>query len=248
VNNFLLIIFLVTVSFLEAKELKVVFSRTTPPYVFDTGGGINFDIVKESLEYKNHTIEPVYVNIARGVEMFKSNLVDANTLLQETTDVKGHYSDFFIEYQNCVFTLEDSNIHLETLDDIKNYHTIGFQNAYLYLGVEFEKITQMAKENYTELADQKKQVHMFYKNRTQAVVLDKNIFQYYSAMLKSEGKITNTQKVVEQCFFNPTKYQVAFKSQTIRDDFNEGLKHIMKNGRYDAIIQKYSKNYFKTQK
>ena len=248
IKKLLLSLFILFFAFVEAKEVSVVFSRTTPPFVFDTGGGIGYDIVQESLSYKNHTIKPVYVNISRGVEMFKNGLVDANALLQEETDVEAFYSDIFIQYQNCVFTLKSSNIDIQKIEDITNYHTIGFQNAHLYLGKEFEAITKMAKEKYTELADQKKQVHMFYKNHTQAVVMDIQIFKYYTAMLESENKIEPNILFEEKCLFAPTKYQVAFKEALIRDDFNEGLKQIIKNGTYDKIFERYGKNYFELKK
>jgi len=229
---------------LNAKEIEVVFSRTTPPFVFESGDGINVDITREALKYKNHTLKPVFVNIARGVEMFKTGLVDANALLQERSDVKGFYSDIFTKYQNCFFTLKSSNITIEKMEDIKNYHTIGFQNANIYLGERFGTVAKSAGEKYTELADQKKQVLMFYKGHTQGVVMDKSIFRYYTEMLISEKKIEPSIEVVENCLFEPTEYQIAFKEKEIRDDFNDGLKYIRGNGIYDEIYERYGKKYF----
>ncbi|MFP4486962.1 MAG: substrate-binding periplasmic protein [Campylobacterales bacterium] len=236
---FLTLLLFVTFSTLHAKEVEVAFSRTTPPFVLVGGGGISYDIIKESLAYKNHSVKPVYVNIARGVEMFRNGAVDANSLLQDDGSVEGFYSDFFITYQNCVFTLKNSKVEIKNIEDIKNYHTIGFQNATEYLGSDFGKVAKSADAKYSELADQKKQVLMLFKNRTQAIVMDRQIFRYYRAMLESEGQIKDDKEVVENCLFEPSRYQVIFKDKEIRDDFNEGLKIIRKSGKYDKIIERY---------
>ncbi len=231
-----------------AQEVKVVFSRTTPPFVLSDGNGIVVDVVKESLAYKNHTTKPVFVNIARGVEMFKSGLADANSLVVEGMDMKGYYSAPFMQYHNKAFTLKKSALKINKIEDLKNYHVIAFQNASVYLGERFGNTVRNSGGKYSEQADQKIQVHMLYEGRTQVAVMDENIFRFYTEMLISEKKISPNIEITQYDFFPPTKYQVAFRDKQIRDDFNEGLKHIQKNGRYNKIYQDYGKKYFEVKK
>lgn len=235
---FLLLV--VAVSFLYAQELKVVFSRTTPPFVFTDDSGIVVDIVKESLKCKNHNVEPIFLNISRGAEMFKSGLVDANSLVQESVDEKAFYSDFFVQYANVIFALKKSHLKLENLEDVKKYSALAFQGADEYLGKEFTPIAKSSTK-YKEIADQKQQVHMLFEGRTQMAIMDENIFKYYRNLLIKEGKISAEVEVDRLYFFEPTKYQVAFKDKNIRDDFDFGLKEIKKNGTYEKIFEKYSK-------
>jgi len=231
-----------------AQEVKVVFSRTTPPFVLSDGSGIVVDVVKEALAYKKHTTKPIFVNIARGIEMFKSGLADANSLVVEGMDMKGYYSSYFMQYHNKAFALKKSALKISKIEDLKNYHIIAFQNADVYLGDRFRNTAKNAGNKYSEQADQKIQAHMLYEGRTQVAVMDENIFKFYTEMLISEKKIAPNIEVVQYDFFPPTKYQVAFRDKEIRDDFNEGLKHIQKNGRYNKIYQEYGKKYFEVKK
>lgn len=229
---------------LSAQEVRVVFSRTTPPFVFKDDTGITVDIVKEALAYKKHTVRPLFVDIAKGVEMFKDGLADANSMVQEDMDMKAYYSDVFMQYQNAIYALASSKIELRKLEDIKNYYSIAFQNAHQYLGKEFGEAAKNAGDRYRELADQKQQVHMFFEGRTDIIILEDNIFTFYRDMLIDEDKIAPDIKVKRFDFFSPTKYQVSFRDRKLRDDFNEGLRAIRANGTYDAIYEKYGKKYF----
>ncbi|MGM0623587.1 MAG: substrate-binding periplasmic protein [Campylobacterota bacterium] len=238
----LLIVFIV-ISGAFAKEVSVVFSRTIPPYVFKDDSGFKIDVVKEALSRKGHSVKSVFVNIARGAQMFEHKLVDANSLVQQAHDGVGYYSDIFMRYHNKVFTLEDANLSIQAVTDIANFHTIAFQNARVYLGDAFTNSIKDSKI-YSEQADQKLQVYMLYKGRTQAVILDENVFAYYTQLLIDEGKIAKDMRWREHDIFTPTDYQVVFQDKQIRDDFNEGLAQIKADGTYDMLRQRY-KTYFK---
>jgi len=95
-----------------------VFSRTTPPFVFKDDSGITVDIFKEALRRRGHTVKPIFVNIARGVEMFKEGIVDANSLVQEDMGMDAFYSKDFIEYKNIVISRKNSNIEINSIKDI----------------------------------------------------------------------------------------------------------------------------------
>jgi polar amino acid transport system substrate-binding protein len=231
-----------------AKEYKLVFSQSTPPYVFKDGSGIVQTIVKEALAYKGHTVSPVFVNIGRGFELFKYDYVDGSTIIQKSSGLKAFYSVDYMQYHNAVFALKKNHYHIQKLSDLKDYHLIGFQNANKYLGQNFGNVVMSMGKKYTELADQKQQVYMLFKGRTNIVAMDRHIFKFYRNELIREGKINPQDQFDLFELFEPTKYQTAFKDQQSCNDFNEGIKYLKKTGRYDAIYGEYSEKYFEVKK
>ena len=240
--------FLLLTALGAAKEYKLVFSESTPPYVFKDGSGIVQTIVKEALAYKGHTVSPVFVNIGRGFELFKHGYVDGSTIIQQSSGLKAFYSIDYMQYHNAVFALKKNHYGIKKLDDLKDYHLIGFQNAAKYLGERFGKTARAMGKRYTELADQKQQVHMLFKGRTDIVAMDRHIFTFYRNELIREGKIDPKEPFELFELFEPTRYQTAFKDRQSRDDFNTGIAHLKKTGRYDEIYREYSEKYFAVKK
>ncbi len=242
----IVVLFFVTLGM--AKEYKLIFSESTPPYVFKDGSGIVQTIVKEALAYKGHTVSPVFVNMGRGFELFKHGYVDGSTIIQKSSGLKAFYSIDYMQYHNAVFALQKNHYAIQKLDDVRDYHLIGFQNANKYLGENFGKTALSMGNRYSELADQKQQVYMLFKGRTDIVVMDRHIFKFYRNELIREGKIDPKEPFDLFELFEPTKYQTAFKDQKSRDDFNEGIRHLKETGRYDEIYRDYSEKYFAVKK
>ncbi len=238
----LFILFLLT---LNAREVQTLFSYSTPPYVFKDGSGIVLTLVKEALAYKSHTVKPVFVNIGRGFELFKDGYVDATSIIKKSSGLVAYYSEPFMHYENVAISLKKNHCKLRSINDLKNYDFTSFQNAKVYLGAAFAKVANAAGKNYSEIANQRQQVYKLLKGRSSIAVMDKYIFEYYKNRLIQEGKIRSDIEVVESNLFEPTAYRTAFKEKQLRDDFNEGIRALCKTGRYDAIYKFYSEKYFK---
>lgn len=233
---------------LEAKDVKVVFSYSTPPYVFEDGSGIVITITKEALAYKHHKLEPVFVNIGRAFEMFKYGYVDGSSIIKENSGLEANYSDNFMQYHNAAFALASKHYKINKIDDLLNFNMIAFQNAHIYLGTEFGAISKKTTKSYSEVADQKQQVLMLLRGRTDVIVMDRHIFKFYKNELIHEGLVDKGVQTELFELFEPTKYQCAFKDKQIRDDFNEGLRALQKSGRIDQIYNEYSNKYFEVKK
>ncbi|MEA3352910.1 MAG: transporter substrate-binding domain-containing protein [Campylobacterota bacterium] len=233
---------------LFSKHLQTIFSYSTPPYVFKDGSGIVYTITKEALQQKKHTVKPIFVNIGRGFEMFKNGQADATSIIKKNSGLKAYYSDYFMQYHNAAFTLKTNKLSINKMEDLGNYYVTAFQNAHKYLGDKFNNAVNKQDKKYTELADQKQQVHMLLKGRTQVAVMDRHIFKFYMNMLIKEKKVPKDIEFTVHELFTPTKYRTAFKDPKIRDDFNKGLKLLKKSGRYDEIYEYYSQKYFKVNK
>jgi len=219
-----------------AQELKLAYGLSTPPYVISKNdSGIELDIVKEAFALSNITVKPIYVPLARLTKQIELDEIDGSVTIMETLGIKNvYYSDTYITYENIAVSLKKNYLNIKSIADLRNKDIITFQNAKIYLGNEFKQAVSQ-NHNYYEFYDQKKQVKMLFKNRTQVIVLDRNIFDYY----KKDSLEKFEEEVVIHKIFPDNKYKIAFKDSTIRDKFNLGLKEIISTGKYEQIIGKY---------
>ncbi len=115
---------------------------------------------------------------------------------------------------------------------------VAFQQASRLLGDSFGN--SIAKqESYSEIAAQRHQIHLLFKGRTDAIILERSIFGYYRKQEVDAGFKDALVDVDEHCIFPPLDYRFAFRSEQIRDDFNAGLREISEDGTLDALRLKY---------
>ncbi|WP_169545275.1 substrate-binding periplasmic protein [Sneathiella aquimaris] len=221
----------------QAAEIKVG-QGVLPPYgIKESNSGIEVDIVRAALAKKGHTIVVRFVPFGRVGKDFQDGKIDAANTLTPDSGVKGEYSDSHISYQNVATTLKDSGLNLGSIGDLNAHKVVAFANASIYLGDDFAKMAS-GNKNYREVADQATQNKLLMTGRTDVVVGDIRIFQFYNKKIADQVKLKD---VTYHTIFKPTAYSVAFKDAKIRDDFNAGLKEIKASGEYDQIIAKYVK-------
>jgi len=230
-----------------ADELKIIFTKYTPPYVFEDGTGIVVEIVRTALESAGHKVRPIYVPIERGFKMFAEKQADGTTIITESSGLKAEYSDNFMQYHNLAFALKSRNLSIRNVTDLKDKSVIAFQNADKYLGDEFARAVA-GNRQYKEMAQQEAQTHMLLLGRTDVVIMDESIFRYYRERLIAERKVDAAHEYVRFDIFPPTPYKAAFIQRKVRDDFNRGVAAMRKDGRYEAIYRKYTEKYFPVRK
>ena len=243
----LLICSLLVYSYAGAQDLKIIFPKYTPPYVFENDTGILVDIVRTALAASDYKIKPIYVPIGRGLKMFSEKQADGTTIIQENSGLNVYYSENFMQYHNRAYALKSRNFEIHSVADLKGKSIIGFQNADKSLGEEFRQIATR-NTKYKEMAQQEAQVQVLLLGRTDIAVMDESIFHYYRQKLVNEGKITKDEEYVSFEIFPPTPYKAAFNDPKIRDAFNKGIAAMRKDGRYEAIYRKYNAQYFAIKK
>lgn len=223
----------------SAEELKLAVSLTLPPFVFaDTDSGIDLEIVKEALASKGYTVKPVYVVYGRTAADLNAGKVDGALTVNKERGLDNVYlSDQYICYQNVAVSLESKGYHITEIKDLADKKIIAFQDATKILGPDFAKAAK-SSPSYYEIPDQENQVALLFKNRTDVIVMDINIFKYYQQNTK---KADTSQAVDIAKLFPASCYSVGFISEKVRDDFNKGLKGLRESGRYDEIFKKYIK-------
>ena len=220
-----------------AKEIKVAVGLALPPYVISSKNeGMELDIIKETLAMNGHTVKPVYLPFARVPWSLKEGKVDAAMTINESSGIDNvFYSDSHITYQNVAVSLAKNKYSINSVKDLSGRSVLAFQSATLYLGNEFK---DMASKNnrYKEEPRQDIQITMVYNGRTEAVVMDINIFKYYKA---KESRADVSQAVDIHTIFPPSLYKVGFRSKKLRDEFNASLKTLIASGKHKEIIGRY---------
>lgn len=229
-----IIIFLILLNCIFAKDIKVAFGDKLAPYIIPPNSGMEFEIIRSAFEQKSYKINPVFVPFARLAKSAETGVYDVVATINEDSKIKNvYYSDSYITYENVVISLKDYKI--KDINDLKNKSIIAFQDASIYLGEKFA-YTMKNNPNYFELANQEGQVASLMKERVEVVVTDLNIFKYYY----NKSSLFKQKQYIVYRIFKPTSYKLAFKDKKIRDDFNTGLKLLKSRGAYDKILRKYT--------
>jgi len=225
----------------QAAEVSMAFGEKIPPFCFpETDSGIEIEVMREALALRGHVLKPHYYSFARIPVAFKSGEVSAamTDLGEDMTEWGAHYGDPAVFYDNVFISLKDRKLSIKRPEDLRNLTVIAFPGAAKRYP---EWLNEVRKQgHYFEQNNQALQVLTLNAGRYDLVLSDRNIFKYFTLMLKL-NKDFHPKPVVEHNFvkFNPMDYRPIFRDPKIRDDFNAGLKHLKDSGRFNAIYQKY---------
>lgn len=241
----ILLLPLVTMTFTcHAEELTIGFGMDKPPFVFgQEKRGLEIDIVREALQYKGHTFTIRHLSNNRlQCALLTMEDIDGVATVRATDDSL-FYSKNFITFENFAISKKKVGIVLHKVSDLKGLHFAIWQNAWRDLGPEFEALyspDSPDREGYHEVSSQEGQNEMFWKERVAVIIVDKTIFEWYRKQFAGKYD-TSLEVVYHDIFQEKTHFQVAFKEQKLRDEFNEGLRYIRETGIYQQLVDKYIK-------
>jgi polar amino acid transport system substrate-binding protein len=226
---------------LRAAEVRMAVGLFLPPYVIaEDWRGMEYDIVRRALELEGHAIQPVPTYLARVAKELEQGSVDAAMPMQARPGAKEFFSEPHIQYQNFAITLRSSNIAVASVADLAGRSVVAFQEASHYLGPDFEAMAR-ANPRYREEAKQVVQPVLLFLGRTDVVVADRFIFNWFAASAEVRQKADVTQPLRFHPIFPPTEYRVAFRDPALRDSFNRGLKRLRDSGEYQRIMDSYDR-------
>jgi polar amino acid transport system substrate-binding protein len=217
-------------------ELLVAISLDIPPFVMEkAASGLEVDIVRQALKgYSLRFIQLPYEKLQTAVQQKR---VDVSVGVQ--SDEGGvHYSSDFINFVNYAISRKAEGLLIDSVADLRDHRVLTWQNAYLELGSEFEKMfspESPQRKNYIEVADQREQVRKFWEGKGLVIVIDHSIFRYFSSKMGHE-----INEVSLHAIFPPvTNFKVGFQDVTVRNRFNEGLAAMCRNGEYAGLLHRY---------
>ncbi|MGF1681682.1 substrate-binding periplasmic protein [Photobacterium minamisatsumaniensis] len=227
---------LTSLCYAEKPTLNVAVSTDMPPYVTDSATqGFQIDVVTNALdEYSINFLQMPFAQLQTAVQQGKADV--AMSVLVDDSDV--FYSNHYITFANFAISKKSDNAQIESVGDLKDHRVLTWQNAYLDLGADFEKLFSLdspQRKNYIEFADQADQVKQFWLDTGSIAVIDRSIFNFFS---KELGK--SMDEVVLHSLFPPvTHFKASFKNQEVRDNFNYQLDRMCRDGRYNALLDRY---------
>ncbi|MBU2712099.1 substrate-binding periplasmic protein [Zooshikella harenae] len=214
------------------------FGQDKPPYVINEESGLEIDLVRAAFATQNTEVVIRLFPRKMLYQQVKKRLDGASALTQKENDGL-FYSVPYLVFFNVLVTKVDRKITANHVADLAGLHVSGWQGASHLLGSELQSLihqSQGALADYHEVNAQAQQISMLLTNRTDALIIDRNIFRWYWLKLPEEDRFDYS---IHQIFPKTSVYQAAFRMEKLRDQFNAGLIAIKNNGKYDAIWQSY---------
>ena len=214
----------------------------------DSQNGILIELITEAMQPLGYKINKVYYPYERRIKSYQSKQLDAICDISEINinnlNLKWFFSGNTYAYENYVYTLKKQKIHLTKISELSNYSMLSWQGAKRKLGREYEA---MAFNNpfYKESHDQKLQIKMLFRERVDAIQMDKYIFEYYRLQVAYENEIDTTHEVDRFSLFGKNPNGFLFHSAKVRDDFIKQIALMKKDGRFDKIFNKYKSSSYK---
>jgi len=234
----------------NAQELKVAFATARPPFSYvDEAGqsvGIEIDLMRTLLDRMGLQMKVVLYPNTRLVRSALRSEVDAAATVQGADDHGIYFSDHYVWFCNVAISKASSGIQLNSVNDLDRHTFIIWQDGWRHLGAQFEEKYRpdahgTFRSNYKEAYDQAQQSEMFWRGRTELIVVDRSIFAYYRMALAANFD-TKQAVTIHDIFKTRTGFSVAFKNRALRDRFNVELGMLLKRPEYKAIQQKYLGN------
>jgi polar amino acid transport system substrate-binding protein len=229
------------------KRLSVGFVTDKPPFSFeDTNGihtGIEIDVMRFALTAMGLTMERSQLPNSRTNWAAKSGAVDITVSVQGEDGEGIYFSDPAFEYHNIVVSRKAAKIRVDSLADLQAHSFVIWQDGWRHLGPKFEATYKPDANghfpaNYNQAKSQDAQSRMFWGKRTELIVVDKSIFEYYRRTLRKEFN-TAVDLNYHDIFKTPTFFSVAFRDSKLRDRFNKVLKQMRADGTYQVILNRY---------
>jgi len=184
INLFILkiLIFALLLAFQEqskAEQPLLLLTDNAPPHMIEENeSGIDVDIVSRVFELMDYSVKVEFAPLKRNMEQVRNHKGNVFFPTFYQHDGEGlYYSKSFIEYRPSVFTLKEKNYSFKKLSDLKNKNILSFQGASGYFGDVFLNISRLGR--YREVHDMSKIPVMLLLERSQVVVLDFYIFNYF---------------------------------------------------------------------
>lgn len=208
-----------------------------PPYILEDGqSGLQLDIIKYAFACKNNRVSFNNIPLGRNITRLKVSQADGMITLPVDFEYPGIYvSNAYITYRNVAVSLADNHFDIDSFDDLAMMSVAAFQNAKKFLPQEYARAAEQAIE-YREIADQSQQITMLFERSIEVIILDINILKYF---LSKHKLALFDKEIVIHPLFEPQPYAIGFKSEQLKNTFEQGVDCIKTNGQYSEVFNTY---------
>ena len=220
-----------------SDQVVVAVGLAKPPYVIQThNSGFELDLIRNIFKKMGKSTKFVYTQYGHSSKMLGVKEIDAvMTTNQYVFSDTSKLSDAYITYQNVAISLKESNLTINTIEDLEKYSIASFQKADKVLGQNFSDAVNKSPL-YLKIADQSKQPVLLLKKRVEVLIMDINIFKYFARQL-------NVENINDQFTFHPvfpkSHYRMAFKNEDYVQIFNEVFAKYKQTNEYLRLKESY---------
>jgi len=216
-------------------EVLVMGTSDGPPYMIQaTETGLDIDIPRAALKAVGYDMRLQFYPLARAMRELQLEQIQLTAPFFVNPPNGIYVSAPHIEYRPIVISMQGVPA-IKSFAQLGKYKLATFQGAIGYFGKELQQAATVSPA-YIEHHDMGKLVSLLVQKRTDAVLLDYSIFNYY---LDQSGYPEVRKQLVFHDFIPKVPATVAFHDKGLRDRFNQGLKIIRENGTYDKIVNRY---------
>jgi polar amino acid transport system substrate-binding protein len=217
--------------------LQIGFGSNKPPYIFEAERrGLELDIVVAAARRAGMEVRPFFAPMERLQSMLQQGRLDGIATTNPYSGLHAYFSQPYLEYHNVVVALAQRQLTLRDISDLQRYSISSFQRARQLLGPSFEAMAS-ANTRYREEGDQKVRNRLLYAGRVDVIVGDWRIIRHFTQEMSAELGWLPAVTVYQ--LFAPTPYQMAFRYQWQRDNFDRGLALLRQSGAYREIEARY---------
>jgi len=220
----------------DHSDLRVAISLDIPPYVMNKAtSGLEVDILRQALA--GHQLQFSQLPYKELQTAVPQQQADVSVGVQ-ADDSGVFYSNDFITFANYAIAKKGDGLRIKKVADLRGHQVLTWENAYLELGKEFEaQYAPQAPErkNYLEVADQEQQVKKFWEGKDNVIVIDYSIFIHLSSQLGYDLSQARLFSIFEPV----TKFKAGFKDSKIRDQFNQAIAIMCRDGKYAELMKNY---------
>ncbi|WP_448248555.1 substrate-binding periplasmic protein [Thalassotalea agariperforans] len=219
------------------RRITLLTGLPKPPFILEDGqSGLQLDIIREALACENIDVEFINIPAGRNITSLKTLGADGMITLPADFDHPGIFvSTPYIYYQNVAVSLTDNHLNIEQFDDLTLLSVVAFQNAKKFLPPAYANAVNAGIE-YREIADQNKQIEMFYRRNIEVIILDLSILKYF---LKHHKASIYQKDITIHSLFDKGGYAIGFKDENLLARFEKGLTCLKENQGYQKIIAFY---------
>jgi polar amino acid transport system substrate-binding protein len=199
------------------KTLTIGSPLDSPPFVFEgEGRGIEMDLVSSVVKKMGYGLVWRHLPPKRIRHQVAQRDIHIGIRSQPKAGDKLFYSRPYIHFQNVAITIEPK-VQITSIQDLSKYSIVAFQNAKDALGPEYAKAVSNCTV-YMEMPNQTKQIETLFRRRSQVIVLEKRIFNYFHEKFYPKSEVTKFE------IFPPTSYSAVFNNKNLRDEFDKALQ------------------------
>jgi polar amino acid transport system substrate-binding protein len=216
--------------------LRVAISEDIPPYVTEkAGGGAEIEILRRALpdrtlRFVQLPYGDLQTAVARGRAEVSVGVQRLGAGVYSARDVIG--------FENYAISRTADRLRLDAVADLAGHRVLAWEGAWRELGPDFARLfgpDGPERARYVEVADQAKQVRLFWEQTDAIAVIDGTIFRWFS---KTMGHAP-ADATFHAMFPPVTEFAVGFADPAVRDAFDGGLRALCASGEYPAILQRW---------